>query len=76
MLADHQRDELTTQAAVAVLATERAAVFFDQMGDIRGHSAEHVQSLRCLEIKQRPGVQLARTSVGVVDAFDGVFVAQ
>ena len=44
-LADHELDELPAQPTVAVLAAERATVFFHEDGDIGRDVAEHLQAL-------------------------------
>ena len=59
-----------------MLATERAAVFFDQRRHVGGHVAEHLQTGRGVEVKQRPEVEFAGARMGVVDAADAVFLGE
>ena len=75
-VAHHRADELTAKPAVAVLATERATVFFDQRRHVGGHVAEHLQTGRGVEVKQRPEVEFAGARMGVVDAVDAVFLGE
>ena len=51
MIANHQRDELTAQSAITVFTTERATVFFHQVGDVGSDITKHFLPLWRLQIE-------------------------
>ena len=72
---DHELEELTAQAAIAVFAGKGAAIFFHESGDIGGDIAKHFQTFAGLEIKERSRVEFPGSGMRVVDTTDLVFVA-
>ena len=67
-LAVHQGDELATEAAVAVLAAETAAVLTHQRGSLLGHGTEKSPPVLGLQIDDRPKMQFARADMAVENA--------
>ena len=72
----HAADKFAPQPAIAMLAAERAAIFFHQPRHVGRHRPKFSQALRRVEIKQRPQVQFPGAGMGVVDAFDPMLFGQ
>ena len=72
MFAEHQRDELTPQPAVAVLAAERTAVFLDQVSHVIGQAAEYPHIIGITQVEQRTQMHLTRCNMCIIGAADTV----
>ena len=75
-VAHHRADEFAAEPAVAVLATQAPAVFLHKRRHVGGHVAKHREPRGRAEIEERPEMQFACSRVGIVDAFDAVFLGE
>ena len=76
LVAHHRADEFTAEPAIAVLATQAAAVFLHERRHVGGHIAKHREPGGRAEVEERPEMQFTRAGVGVVDAFDAIFFGE
>ncbi len=72
--ANHKWDKLRPEPPVAVLATQRALVFFYEQGSLFGHLAEEAMPFGSFEVDDRAQMQLAASGMSVVYGVKAVFV--
>src|SRR5262245_54287329 len=66
---EHFAVPFASRQSVAVLATERAVVFENQISDVRGYSPHPGNIGWVFEIEQRPDVQAADAGVAIKGSF-------
>ena len=59
-----------------MLATQGSAIFLHKRRHVGGHIAKHREPRGCAEVEERPEMQFTRAGVGVVDAFDAIFLGE
>lgn len=66
-LAHHQRQELTAEPAVAMLAAERAPITLHQVCNFGRNHSEEPLTLFSLQIQNRTQMQLTRGGMTIMD---------
>lgn len=73
--ANHELNEFSAQAAIAVLTAKGATVFFYEFGNSLSDVPELHVALSSLEVDHGTGVKLARSRMGVIDALNAKAIA-